>query len=61
MQWSLQTVTGEVPPPCSGFSFTLYNSDHVVLFGGYSDVKGRMDDVYILNLAQMVRMSHLFC
>lgn len=38
----------------------MVDSSHAVLFGGYSDGKGRMDDLYILDLAKMVRMSSVF-
>lgn len=58
MQWSLATATGAVPPPCWGFSFTKIDDHHVVLFGGHDG--NYIDDVYILDLANMVRLCYLF-
>ena len=60
MQWLLQEATDDdelVPPPCNGFSFTKIDHHRAVLFGGESDAKEYIDDVYILDLAKMVRLS----
>ena len=47
-------VTGDIPPACSNFSFTRLNEETVVLFGGYLGDDVYSDEVYTLNLAEMV-------
>lgn len=55
MQWSSPKASGELPPKRQDFSITMIGEHHAVLFGGYSDGKGMLDDVQILDLAKMVR------
>ena len=33
-QWTIPTVSGDIPPPTSEFSFTQVSSNQAVLFGG---------------------------
>ena len=53
--WSSPTVSGTRPPPCAGFSFTMIDGHHAVLFGGYQPGIGRSNDAFILDLTTMVR------
>ena len=32
--WTIPTVTGDIPPPIAYFSFTQITSDTAVMFGG---------------------------
>ena len=52
--WSSPLLKGEIPPPCSYFSFTKVNQDRVVLFGGYQRGRGEVNDLYLFNLRNMV-------
>ena len=53
-------TTGERPPPCNNFSLISIDNRRAVLFGGENGEKGRMNDVYIINLGSMVRqLQHL--
>ena len=33
-QWTIPTVTGDIPPPIAEFSLTQISSDTAVMFGG---------------------------
>ncbi len=33
-KWSVPTTTGDIPPPCSDFTFTAIDSHRAVLFAG---------------------------
>ena len=33
-EWTIPTVTGDIPPPMHNFSFTQISSHEAVLFGG---------------------------
>ena len=33
-EWTIPTVTGDIPPPIADFSFTQISSDTAVMFGG---------------------------
>ena len=33
--WTFPTVTGDIPPPMEGFSFTQISSKQAAVFGGY--------------------------
>ena len=35
-EWAIPSVTGDIPPPMSDFSFTQISSDQAVMFGGVS-------------------------
>ena len=59
--WSNPTVTGSQPPPCQGFTFTLVDSERVVLYGGYQPTSGhRANDYFILNLNTKVSLVYVF-
>ena len=60
--WSCPATTGEKPPPCANFTFTAIDDRRAVLFGGYND-KGKMNDVYIIDLHSMVcvTIQHYTC
>lgn len=49
--WSSPAVTGTRPPPSAGFSLTMIDDCHAVLFGG-----GGTKDVYIIDLTRMVSL-----
>ena len=55
-KWSLVKVTGAVPSPRISFSFNLVDEHRAVLFGGYNENSGYLNDVYILDLDKMVSM-----
>ncbi len=48
--WYAPTVTGDVPPPCFGFSLLNIDEFHAVLFGGSMEGQGYSSDVYYLDL-----------
>ena len=54
--WSSPLLKGEIPPPCSHFSFTKVDRDRVVLFGGYQSAPGHgcANDLYLFNMKNMV-------
>ena len=52
--WSCPATTGERPPPCAGFTFTAIDDRRAVLFGGKIGEQGRLNDVYIIDLHNMV-------
>ena len=52
--WSSPVTSGERPPPCAGSSLTSIDSRRAVLFGGYNEKQGDMNDVYIIDLQSMV-------
>ena len=48
-------MKGSRPPPCSGFSLTMIDEEHAVMFGGSdSSYSGVSADVYVLHLPTMV-------
>ena len=47
-------MKGSRPPPCSGFSLTMIDEEHAVMFGGYSPGPGYSTGVYVLHLPTMV-------
>ena len=51
--WSSPLLKGEIPPPCSHFSFTKVDQDRVVLFGGWQSDRV-VNDHYLFNLRNMV-------
>ena len=53
--WSCPATTGERPPPCAGFTFTVVDDRRAVMFGGRNGEKGQMNDVYIIDLSTMVK------
>ena len=52
--WSCPATTGERPPPCSSFTFTVVDDRRAVMFEGVNGEKGQMNDVYIIDLSTMV-------
>ena len=53
--WSCPATTGERPPPCCDCTFTAVDDRRAVMFGGWNGEKGRMNDVYIIDLSTMVK------
>ncbi len=51
--WSFTELKGEVPPPCSGFTFTKVDQHRAVLFGGRQP-DNRVNGVYIFDFRNMV-------
>ena len=47
-------MKGSRPPPCSGFSLTMIDEEHAVMFGGLSPSSVNSADVYVLHLLTMV-------
>ena len=54
-QWTIPTVTGDIPPPIADFSFTKISSDQAVLFGG--DDPGFLSGTSDIRLATVSRDS----
>ena len=52
--WCSSATSGERPPPCSGFTLTSIDQWRAVLFGGRNGDQGRMNDIYIIDLQNMV-------
>ena len=50
--WINPTITGDIPPPCSAFTFTSIGQNQAVLFGGHQGTGGRSSDVYIAQLTK---------
>ena len=57
--WSCPVTTGERPPPCAAFTFTAIDDMRAVVFGGYNEERGRMNDVYIILLSSMVQFYNI--
>ena len=53
--WSSPVTTGSTPPPCLSFSFFKGNNNTAVLFGGVSEWRGASNQLYTLDLNDMVR------
>ena len=53
-QWTIPTVTGDIPPPVAGFSLTQISNNQAVLFGG---VGIKLKDYSDLRLATVSRDS----
>ena len=56
--WSTPSTTGEAPRPCLSFSFVKMSDSTVVLFGGETDY-GHSDDLYTLDMNNMVSTCEL--
>ena len=52
--WSCPATTGERPPPCSTHTFTAVDDRRAVVFGGFNEEQGKMNDVFIIDLSTMV-------
>jgi len=48
-------LKGDNPPKCSNFSFTKLDDHTVIMFGGYLGDEHYSDELYTLNLKEMVR------
>ena len=59
--WSCPATTGDRPPPCIGLTFTAVDDRRAVVFGGYNEEQGHMNDVYIIDLSTMVHVIVLMC
>ena len=53
--WSSPAVSGTRPPPINGFSLTMTDDNHAVLFGGYDGCQ-KTNDMYTLDLSRMVSL-----
>ena len=52
--WNSSATSGDKPPPCAGFTLTSIDHKRAVMFGGYNGDQGRMNDIYIIDLLNMV-------
>jgi len=60
-KWSIPTVTGHRPPPCTYFSFTAISDHLAVLFGGDQPGHGgHVNHCYVMNFNTMV-CTEVFC
>ena len=50
-EWNTPTVTGDRPPPISGFTLTSVTNNTAVLFGGYT-TNGDSNNVYIIHFTK---------
>ena len=51
-KWSSPNITGQPPPPCSGFTFTPVGERRAILFGGMSGLGAYSDDLLIVELSR---------
>ena len=52
-EWSTPSVTGEVPPPCAGFTLTKISHTSALLYGGYNPQSGTcIRDCYIMQVTR---------
>ena len=58
VQWTVPTITGAIPSPLAGFSFTKISSDQGAMFGG-TGPGGRSSDLRIATVTRdsVVSMS----
>ena len=54
--WKSVPLKGDAPPKCSNFSFTKLQEDVVVMFGGYLGNDQYSNELYTLDLINMVRL-----
>ena len=50
-EWSSPNITGQPPPPLSGFTLTLVGERKAALFGGWSE-SGPSHDLLIVELSR---------
>ncbi|XP_019859167.1 PREDICTED: uncharacterized protein LOC109587365 [Amphimedon queenslandica] len=49
--WIIPTHTGDIPPPCAGFTLTKISENSAILFGGYQPQKSScVNDIYIMTI-----------
>ena len=49
--WITPTITGDIPPPCAGFTLTKISENSAVLFGGYQPQESScVNDIYIMTI-----------
>ena len=46
-EWTIPTVTGDIPPPLSGFSFTQVSSLNAIMFGGSMATFVSSEELYL--------------
>ena len=51
-EWSSPNITGQPPPPFSGFTLTLVGERRAALFGGRSGSRAYSDDLLIVELSR---------
>ena len=59
-QWKVPIITGNCPPPCSGFSIHTLPGNGGVMFGGVAiDETGfrRVNDVFLLSFSENTIVS----
>lgn len=57
-EWTSPNVTGKIPSHRAFFSFTKYDDQHAVLFGGYRAKNKRSNEAYVLDMEKMVNSGH---
>ena len=50
-QWTIPTVTGDIPPPTSDFTFTQISSVQAVMFGGVGP-EGSSSELYLATVGR---------
>ena len=61
--WSLQSTTGEQPPPLAWHTFTKIDHHRAVVFAGFTG-KSMNNDTFVLDMETWVRMCmwfHFIC
>ena len=59
-KWSTPSVTGELPPPCAGFTLTKISHTSALLYGGYNPQNGTcIRDCYITQVTHDVIVSNV--
>ena len=52
VEWTIPTVSGDIPPPSSGFSFTQFSSVQAVMFGGNKGTVLSSGNVYLATVGR---------
>ena len=52
VQWTVPTITGDIPPPMAGFSFTKISSGRGAMFGGLGPRGQYSSDVRIATISR---------
>ena len=51
-EWTIPTVTGDIPPPIAEFTFTQISSDTAVMFGGIATVIRSSAELYLATVGR---------
>ena len=58
-KWTSPTVTGERPPPGSGFTVTHVGKNKAILYGGYYPQHGGcLSDIYMIEMTAETVVSN---